>query len=84
MKFKKAFLRNDGGDTVYDRIIGHRRWSLDYERVFAYEGRFYLTVYSVGATERQEERPYEYEGNEIECVEVFPREKTITVYEPVA
>ena len=82
MKFSKEFLQDDGGETVYDKIIGTRRWSVDHERVFSYEGRFYLTRYSEGATESQDERPYEYEDDEIECVEVFPFEKTVTVYEP--
>jgi hypothetical protein len=80
MKFTKEFLQDDGGETVYDKMIGRRRWSIDWERVFKHEGRFYRTLYSVGSTESQDERPYEYEGDEIECVEVFPQEKTITVY----
>lgn len=82
MKFTKVFLKDDGGETVYDRIVGHRRWSVDHERVFKHEGKFYLTTYSRGATESQEERPYEYDANEIECPEVFPREKVVVVYEP--
>jgi hypothetical protein len=82
MKFSKEFLRDDGGETVYDRITEHSRWSVHHERVFRHEEKFYLTTYSVGATENQDVSPYEYEGDEIECVEVFPREKTITVYEP--
>jgi len=49
--------------------------------VFETEGKFYETFYSVGATESQEERAYEYEPDDIECKEVFPVEKTIIVYE---
>jgi hypothetical protein len=85
MKFSREFLRDGAygeGDTVYDRIVGHGRWSVHHERVFKHDGRFYLTTYSTGATENQDESPYKYDGDEIECVEVFPREKTIIVYEP--
>jgi hypothetical protein len=84
MKFAKAFLQDEGGETVYDHIVRHSRWSVHHERVFKHDGRFYLTAYSVGATEGQYEAPYEYDGGEIECVEVFPREKTVVVYEPQA
>lgn len=84
MKFSKEFLQDDGGETVYDKVIGRRRWSLDRERVFKHEGRYFRTRYSVGATENQDERPYEDEDDEIECVEVFPVEKTVIVYEESA
>jgi hypothetical protein len=82
MKFQRTFLQNQGGETVYDRIVGHSRWSVHHERVFKYEGRFFRTTYSTGATEMQDEAPYEYDGEQIECVEVFPRETVVTVYLP--
>ena len=82
MKFSKEFLQDEGGETVSNKIIGRNRWSLRYERVFSHEGHYYLTRYNSGATESQDERPYEHEDDEIECVEVFPAEKTVTVYEP--
>ncbi len=82
MKFSKEFLQEFDGETVYDRIVGHGRWSVRHERVFKHDGRFFKTTYSQGATEYQEESPYEEAGDEIECVEVFPRERVITVYEP--
>ena len=81
-KFNKKFLCDLGGTTVYDKIIGHRRWSVDYERVFRHEGRFYRTVYSRGATEGQDEQPYQYGPDEIECQEVIPVQRLVTVYEP--
>lgn len=83
MKFSKEFLRDHDGKTIYNRVTGTSRWSIDYERVFEHEGKYYLTTYSVGATEQQDERAYEYDPDEIECVEVFPQERTVTVYEPV-
>lgn len=87
MKFLKSQLVHyrvpthpEGGETIYDKIIGHGRWSVHHERVFKYQGRYYLTTYSVGATESQDESPYEYDKGEIECPEVFPNEEVVTVY----
>jgi hypothetical protein len=75
MKFSKEFL-SDGSyedeNTVVDEIVGHSRWNVTHRRVFKFEGRFYETRYSKGATEYQEEQPYEYDPDEIECKEVFP------------
>jgi hypothetical protein len=49
--------------------------------IFKFEDKLYKTSYSTGATEYQDEDPYEYEDDVIECPEVFPVEKTIIVYE---
>ena len=84
MKFSKNFLINsllDRSATIEDNIIDHSRWSVSHRRIFKHEEKFYETCYSVGATETQDESPYEYEGNEIECTEVFPIEKVVIVYE---
>lgn len=86
MKFKKDVLQDGiGGDgptkTIESDIVDHSRWSVGHRRVFEFEGKFYLTFYSRGATESQDESPYEYDDEEIECQEVFPVQKTITVYE---
>mgnify|MGYP001581894545 CR=1 FL=1 len=83
MKFKKEFLQKCEGETISDVIIENSRWSIYYERIFKYDGKFYLTNYSVGATEQQDESPYEYEPDEIDCVEVEPVEKVVIVYQPV-
>lgn len=82
MKFSKEFLQDQGGETVECTIMGTSRWSIQYRRVFKHEGKFYGTFFSRGATESQDESPYEYDGDEIECPEVRPIEKTITVYVP--
>lgn len=81
MRFSKSFLQDEGGRTIEDKLVGHSRWSLIYERIFEWEGRFYKTQYRTGATESQDESPYEYDPDEIECPEVFPVEKVVTVYE---
>ena len=83
MIFKKEFLQEMEGETIQETIIDHSRWSVLYERVFEYEGKFYCTHYSVGATEQQDESPYEYEPDEIECQEVKPVEKLVIVYEVI-
>lgn len=68
---------------VYNDLIDTSRWSNIHEVVFEdlTTGKFWRSTYSVGATECQDERPYEYEGDEIELKQVFKKEKTITVYE---
>lgn len=85
MKFKKEFLQeiedNDDVEVIETEIIDTTRWSIINRMVFKFEGKFYVTTFSHGATECQDESPYEYEGDEIECKEVFPVQKTITVYE---
>lgn len=87
MKFSKRILADLDWQTpedftiIYTKITGNSRWSISYERVFSYKDKFYETHYSVGATEMQDEGPYEYDPDEVECKEVFPKEKTITVYE---
>lgn len=85
MKFTKEFLRESlyGDTTVQDTITDHSRWSVGHERIFKHEGKLYRTWYSVGATENQDESPYEYADNEIECPEVIAVTRTVTVYEPL-
>lgn len=80
MKFKKEFLQAERGKTILDEIEGKSRWSIEYRRVFEHEGKYYETYYRVGATESQDESPYEYDDEEIECKEVFAVTETITVY----
>lgn len=81
-------LLDDNCDTlekVSDKIVGNRRWSVDHSLTFKDKasGKFYRTTYSVGATEQQDEGPWEYEEDMIECAEVRPIEKVVIVYEPV-
>lgn len=83
--FPKEFLLEEvlwsaASDGIIERneIVDTSRWSNHYELVFAHEGKFYRTYYSVGATEQQDEGPWEYDGDEIECVEVVEKEVTVT------
>lgn len=58
-----------------------RRWSSTDRLVFSYDEKFYETWYESGNTEYQEYEPFENEPDEIECKEVFLKEKIIKVYE---
>lgn len=69
--------------TVRDDIIDTTRWSIVHELVFSYDGKFYQTTYSVGATEQQDESPFQYEDDQIDCTEVEPVEVTKIEYRPV-
>lgn len=81
MKFSKEWLMEGSDDnTISCDIIDTSRWSVIYLRIFEHEGKFYRTSFSKAATEIQDESPYEYEGDEIECEEVFPVQVTVTEY----
>lgn len=83
MKFKKADLQDLIYAAVDNNIIRHTRWSVHHKVVFPFEGKFYTTEYSVGATESQDERPFEYAADEIECPEVREVEKLMKMWEPL-
>ena len=67
--------------TIEDKIVGTRRWSIEYEIVVQRksDGKYFKDNYRRGATESQDERPYEY--LEPNFTEVFPVTKTYIVYE---
>lgn len=79
-KFSKDYLKDEldlpYSNTIVDRIIDTTRWSIVHEIVFEDNGKFYQTTYSEGATEMQDERPWEYE-DEVECEEVELREEKV-------
>lgn len=86
MKFQKQFLLdvldkcNSEAELIENEISERSRWSIHYSVVFKYQDKFYLTIYSAGATEHQDESPFEYSEDEIECTEVFPYKVTKTEY----
>ena len=76
--FHKDYLKNELGlpyEAIKDTITDTGRWSIYHEIIFEDNGKFYQTCYSEGATECQDERPWEYE-TEIECYEVELKEVT--------
>lgn len=51
-----------------DRIVGISRWSNHHELVFQHRGKLYIAYYHRGATEYQDELPWEYD-DEVACHE---------------
>lgn len=70
------------GEIILDTIIDHTRWSVCHELIFKYQDKYYSAGYSVGATEHQDESPWEYD-EEVECTEVHKVPKMIEVWEPI-
>ena len=71
--------------VVDTQIIDTSRWSVIKEMIFKdlSTGLFYQTAYSEGATECQDESPFEYDPDEIECVQVEQVEKIVKVWQEV-
>ena len=83
-KFTKEYLQEMLYEKPVEEVItSTSRWSIHYRRVFKYNDTFYETFYSRGATENQDEHPYEYADVEIECDEVVPIQVTRTEYTKV-
>lgn len=86
----RDLLWDDVGDDFHLEIVENEltdtsRWSTHHRLVFKdhSDQKFYLTYYSQGATESQDESPFEYDGEEKICVEVAPVETTVIVYKKV-
>jgi hypothetical protein len=71
----------DGFKVVSDEIEDTHRWSISHRVVVQRlsDGKYFSDYYSVGATESQDESPFEYEPPNF--IEVFPVEKTVIVFE---
>ena len=67
---------------IMDRITGQNRWSTVHELVFEDNGKFYMTTYSEGSTQIQDESPWEYK-DEIKCTEVELKEVKVKKWIPV-
>jgi hypothetical protein len=76
----KAEIQQYLDNYIQNTIVDHRRWSVTHEIIFERDGHLYRAYYSVGATEYQDESPWEYE-DEVECTEV--KETKVIGYEPV-
>jgi hypothetical protein len=77
---------SEGLEKVSDTITGKSRWSLNHALVFREKatGRHFSVGYSEGATEQQDEGPWEHDPDDVEVTEVRPVQRTVTAYEPVA
>lgn len=85
IKLHKDFLENELNlpySAIRNTISDTSRWRIHHNIIFAHNGKFYETYYSVGATEMQDEGPWEYD-EEVECFEVKLVEKTIKVWERI-
>jgi hypothetical protein len=71
----------EGFKIVENKIVDHRRWSIVYRIVVEKDGKFYASSYSIGATESQDESPYENDGDQIDFPEVQKKEVLTIVYE---
>jgi len=84
MKFSKdrmlAVLYEEEGEIVSDEIDGHRRWSVDHTLIFRLDDKVWRAGYSRGATESQDEGPWEYE-DEVDVDEMELVEKIVKVWE---
>ena len=67
-------------EVISNKIVGTSRWTGRYELIIKRlsDGKFFKDHYQTGLTESQDEGAYEY--SEPKFLEVFPVEKTITVY----
>lgn len=65
--------------ALEDKIIDNSRWSIHHEIIFMKDEKYYRTYYSVGATEYQDERPWEYD-KEVVCEEVHKVQKLVEVW----
>lgn len=97
MKFPKSILvgltgykgdHSDEYSLVTDEHVNITRWSEIRRMVFSYKNAYgvtkhYSTEYTVGLTENQDERPFQYDEQWVECDEVKQVEKIITLWEKV-
>jgi hypothetical protein len=78
--------KSDRVEVVSDEITGTRRWSVDHWLVFRLpgqpEGFAWGVSYSVGATESQDESPWQYEDT-VEAVLLQRVERVVAVWEAV-
>jgi len=70
-------------ELVQTTIVDKTRWSVIYHGVYKHlpTNKFYSVDWSVGATEQQDESPFEYD-KEVEFIEVEPREVTVIKWIP--
>lgn len=75
---------NEDWEQIEYKLVGNNRWSLRYEGVFKHipTEKYYKLQWSVGATEYQDEKPFQY-IKEVIPIEVYKVEKVVKVWEPI-
>jgi hypothetical protein len=87
MMATKTFTRQQMQDVLWEGygtilvndMVDKSRWSIMHVLVFELDGELYRTYYQKGATEYQDEVPFEYD-DEVQCDIVESYEKTVTEY----
>ena len=74
---------NEDWEQIEYELVDNNRWSLHYEGVFKHipTEKYYKFEWSKGATEYQDEKPFQY-TKEVIPVEVHSVEKTVQVWGP--
>jgi len=77
---------NEKFEKIEESIESTSRWSIYKTGIFEHllTNKFYEISWSVGATESQDERPFEYETNDIELYEVEKKEVLVTKWVSVS
>lgn len=72
---------NDDWNVIEENIVDTSRWSIIKESVCLHlpTNKYYMFKYSIGATEEQDERPFEYE-DVVEPIEVQQIEKVVKAW----
>lgn len=76
-------FEDDNGNkitVISDEHMDSSRWEETRDVVFKFNETFYNFCYTKGLTEQQFQAPFEYDGVEIECCEVFPVEVKTIIY----
>lgn len=79
---REEVLWGPSENILRNEQVDNTRWSIVYDLVFKHDGKLYQTSYSRGATEQQDESPWQYD-DEVECTEVEAYEKTVTDYRAI-
>jgi hypothetical protein len=82
-EYLQAVLFGDAPGLVETSIVDTSRWSIHKSMIFKADGLHYETGYSEGATEQQDERPFEFDADEIDCIQVEEVSTVVTVWVPV-
>jgi len=70
----------EGFKVVLNKLVDITRWATEHELVVESSGKYYRAFYRNGATEAQDESPFEYNEGTVGFKEVHPEEKSITIY----
>lgn len=73
------YEENENAEVIVDDIEDIGRWSTYHTLIFKLDGDFYRTFYRRGATEYQDESPWEHD-TEVTCEQVYPVQEMTTVY----